>query len=55
MAVGRKILIAAYHVLKDKVPYQEPVLHEHPGHRQKKIKNYLAKLKELGVELQVAS
>jgi len=27
VAVGHKIIVAAYHVIKNKEPYKEPVLH----------------------------
>lgn len=53
MAVGHKIIIAAYHVLKNKEAYKEPVLHNSPKHKSKKIKNYLLKLKDLGIEVEV--
>jgi hypothetical protein len=53
IAVGHKIIIAAYHIIKDKVAYQEPVLHNNPKRKNKQIKNYLAKLKELGVEIKL--
>ena len=48
-AVGHKILIAAYFVLKDKEPYREPTVVKNPRHKEKLINNYLWKLKELGV------
>jgi hypothetical protein len=50
VAVGHKIIIAVYHVLKDKQPYKEPKLHDNPKKTDKKIRNYLNRLKELGVE-----
>lgn len=52
IAVGRKILIAAYFILKDKVEYEElggNFLEKR--NKDKKIKRYLKKLKELGVEV----
>lgn len=51
VAVGHKIIIAAYHILKNKEAYKEPVLHNSPKRKNKQIKNYLAKLKELGFEI----
>ena len=30
VAVGHKIIIAVYHVIKDKQPYKEPELHDNP-------------------------
>jgi hypothetical protein len=50
VAVGHKIIIAVYHVLNDKQPYKEPKLHDSPKKKDKKIRNYLNRLKELGVE-----
>jgi hypothetical protein len=48
-AVGHKILIAAYFVLKNKELYKEPGLIENPRHKAKLINNYIRKLHELGV------
>ena len=52
IAVGRKILIAAYFILRDKEEYKElggEFLEKR--NKDKKIKRYLKKLKELGVEV----
>jgi hypothetical protein len=49
VAVGHKIIIAAYHVIKDKEAYKEPVLHNNPKRRAKQVNNLLNKLSELGV------
>lgn len=51
VAVGHKIIIAAYHIIKNKEAYREPILHDNPKKKAKKIKNYLDKLKEMGVEV----
>lgn len=51
VAVGHKIIIAVYHVIKDKKAYMEPVLHENPRKQKKQIKYYMNRLKELGVEI----
>jgi len=53
VAVGHKIIIAAYHVIKNKEAYKAPVLHNSPKHKAKKINSYLSKLKDLGVEVEV--
>lgn len=53
VAVGHKIIIAAYHVIKNKETYKEPQLHNNPKKRTKKIKGYLEKLKEMGVEVEI--
>ena len=54
MAVGRKILIAAYFILKDKVSYKElggDYLEKMT--KDKQVKRYLQRLKELGVEVEI--
>jgi hypothetical protein len=53
MAVGHQILVAVYFILKNKESYKEPVLHDNPKRRNRKIKNYLSKLKELGLTIEV--
>jgi len=54
IAVGHKILIAAYFILKDKVIYNE-LGSEFLQNRNKlkKINRHLKLLKELGVELEI--
>jgi len=49
VAVGHKIIIASYHVIKNKEAYKEPVLHNNPKRRAKQVNNLLNKLSELGV------
>jgi len=51
IAVGHKIIVAAYHIIKNKEAYQEPVLHDNPRKQKKQIKYYLNKLKELGIKI----
>ena len=51
VAVGHKIIIAAYHVIKNKEPYKEPKLHNNTKRKKKQIKNYLNKLKDLGYDI----
>ena len=51
VAIGHKIIIAAYHVLKNKEAYKEPLLHDSAERNKKQIKRHLAKLKELGYDL----
>lgn len=53
IAVGHKILIATYFILKDKVKYKElgsNFLREKK--KDKQAKYYLKKLKELGIEIE---
>lgn len=53
VAVGHKIIIAAYHIINNKEPYKEPELHNNPKRKTKQIKNYLNRLKELGLDVSV--
>lgn len=54
IAVGHKILISAYHILKEKVAYKE-LGYDYLNTRRKKsqVQSYLDKLKNLGIEVQV--
>jgi len=51
VAVGHKIIIAVYHVIKNKETYREPVLQDNPRKQKKQVKYHLNKLKELGIEI----
>jgi len=51
VAVGHKIIVAAYHVLKNKEAYREPVLHDSPRKQKKQIKYHLKKLQDLGITI----
>jgi hypothetical protein len=51
VAAGHKIIIAAYHVIKNKETYKEPVLHDNKRKQKKQIKYHLKKLKDLGIEV----
>jgi len=51
--VGHQILVSVYFILKNKEPYKEPVLHDSPKRKSRKIKNYLSKLKELGLNFEI--
>jgi len=53
VAVGHQILVSAFFILRNLEPYKEPVLHDNPKRRNRKIKNYLAKLRELGVRIEI--
>jgi transposase len=50
IAVGHKIIIASYHIIKNKEGYKEPVLNNNHRSKNKQIRNYLNRLKELGIE-----
>jgi transposase len=50
VAVGHKIIVASYHVIKDKQAYKEPELHNNPKRTNKQIRNYMNRLKELGLD-----
>ena len=55
IAVGHKILIATYFILKDKVAYKELGAEYLQGiKKEKQIKRHLAQLKELGVDIETA-
>ena len=51
VAVGHKIIIAAYHIIKNREAWQEPVLHTNPRKQKKQTKYHLKKLKDLGIEI----
>ena len=52
IAVGHKILIAAYHILQDKVVYKDlGTEHLEKLKKQKQIGHHLKRLKELGQKL----
>ncbi len=54
IAVGHKILIAAYFILKDKVPYKElggEFLQDLK--KDKQVKYYLKRLRTLGMEVEI--
>jgi len=53
VAVGHKIIIASYHIIKNKETYKEPILKENTKRKTNKIKSYLNKLKELGIEVEL--
>lgn len=54
IAVGRKILIAAYFILRDKVTYKElGADYLEKMTKDKQIKRYLQRLKELGIEVEI--
>ena len=54
VAVGHKILCAAYFIIKNKEKYQELGAEYLEGRRKKnQIQSYLDKLKNLGVEVEI--
>jgi hypothetical protein len=50
VAVGHKIIVASYHIIKNKEAYKEPVLNNNPRKINKQVNNYLNRLKELGID-----
>lgn len=54
VAIGHKILIAAYYILKDKVAYKD-LGGEFLQNRRadKQVEHHIKKLKELGIEVQL--
>lgn len=55
VAVGRCILVAAYHILERLEPYKEPELFDNPKKKAHKVKNYLKRLQDLGYEVTILS
>ncbi|CDN30138.1 hypothetical protein BN938_2828 [Mucinivorans hirudinis] len=54
VAIGHKIIVAAYFILLNKQPYREPELHDkNPRKQKKQIRNYLNRLSALGVDVSV--
>jgi hypothetical protein len=53
IAVGHKIIVASYHIIKEKQAYKEPALHNNHKKTKKQIRNYLNRLKDLGIENQL--
>ena len=54
VAVGHKIIIASYHIIKNKEAYKEPILNNNPKRKNKQINYLLTKLRELGLEVKQA-
>jgi len=52
VAIARKILVAAFFVIKRKEAYKEPAIKEIS--REKQINKHLKKLAELGLEIKAA-
>lgn len=54
VAVGHKILIAAYYILKDKVEYNEKgAEYLQELKKEKQINRHLQRLKEMGVDVEI--
>lgn len=51
VAIGHKIIVAAYFIIKNKEPYKEPVKRNDPMSKLRLAKSHLKKLRELGFEL----
>ena len=51
MAIGHKIIVAAYFIIKNKEAYKEPVKKNEYKSKLQMAKSHLKKLKELGFEL----
>jgi len=51
VAIGHKIIIASYHVIKNKEAYKEPILNNNPKRKNRQINNLLSKLRDLGIEI----
>lgn len=55
IAIGHKIIVAAYFVLKNKETYKEPLLHNNLNEKrkQKQIQKQVAKLTALGFSVRL--
>jgi len=54
IAIGHKILIATYFILKDREPYKElGSEYLQSRNKNKKVNRYLKYLKEMGVEVEI--
>ena len=49
VAVGHKIIVAAYFIILNKETYKEPELHDKPKKKKKQTKNYLNRINQLGI------
>lgn len=49
VAVGHKIIVAAYFIILNKETYKEPKLHDKPKKKKKQTKNYLNRINQLGI------
>lgn len=49
VAVGHKIIVAAYFIILNKETYKEPELHDKPKKKRKQTKNYLNRINGLGI------
>ncbi|MBK6263907.1 hypothetical protein JKA74_02565 [Marivirga sp. S37H4] len=48
VAIGHKIIVAAYFIIKNKEEYKEPVRRDDPMSKQLIAKSFLKRIKELG-------
>jgi hypothetical protein len=54
IAIGHKILIASYFILKDREPYKElGAEYLQSRNKNKKVNRYLKYLREMGVEVEI--
>lgn len=51
MAIGHKIIVAAYFIIKNKEEYKEPVQRNDPFSKQRMAKNFLEKIQKLGFKV----
>jgi hypothetical protein len=51
VAIGHKIIVAAYFIIKHKEEYKEPVQKNDPMSKLRMAKSHLKKLRELGFEV----
>lgn len=51
VAIGHKIIVAAYFIIKNKEEYKEPIQRENPFSKERMAKSHLKKIKELGFKV----
>lgn len=51
VAIGHKIIVAAYFIIKNKEEYKEPIQRDNPFSKERMAKSHLKKIKELGFEV----
>jgi transposase len=51
VAIGHKIIVAAYFIIKNKIEYKEPVQRDNPFSKERMAKNYFKKIEELGFKV----
>jgi transposase len=51
VAIGHKIIVAAYFIIKNKEEYKEPIQRDNPFSKERMAKSYFKKIEELGFKI----